>query len=351
MTAYRKMIAGFVVAVAACGVSAGALAADPTLDEVYQAVHQNRLGDAQSMMTQVLRDHPDSAKAHYVEAEVLARMNRSEDARAELARAEQIAPGLPFAKPEAVRDLQGLIDGRGVHRSAVGGSALVTPLEAPARSGGIPWGPIGLAVAAVALVLFLLSRARRPAVMGMPGGGTALGPTGTPYGGAPYPYGPAPVGGGPGIGSSIVGGLASGAALERAWWPAKRWRTTCWATTSASAALPMRRRQMTDASPTTMAAAISASAATIPGTTADPAPTSPATAGAIGVDPDGQAFVASGAPATGAGCEAGVCATVGSRPASHSRSRSTCAASSRKPSLVRRQSTSSTLAAHSRSTR
>ncbi len=213
MTAYRKMIAGFVVAVAACGVSAGALAADPTLDEVYQAVHQNRLGDAQSMMTQVLRDHPDSAKAHYVEAEVLARMNRSEDARAELARAEQIAPGLPFAKPEAVRDLQGLIDGRGVHRSAVGGSALVTPLEAPARSGGIPWGPIGLAVAAVALVLFLLSRARRPAVLGMPGGGTALGPTGTPYGGAPYPYGPAPVGGAPGIGSSIVGGLASGAAL------------------------------------------------------------------------------------------------------------------------------------------
>jgi len=192
MTAYRKMLAGLLVATAACSVSGVALAADPTLDEVYQAVHQNRLNDAQSMMTQVLRDHPNSAKAHYYEAEVLARMSRTEDARAELARAEQIAPGLPFAKPEAVRDLEVLIDGRAAHRSTSGEAPLVAP---------------------AALVMFLLARSRRPAVIGMPGGGSAIGPAGTPYGGSPYPYGPAPVGGAPGIGSSIVGGLATGAAV------------------------------------------------------------------------------------------------------------------------------------------
>ncbi len=209
MTAYRKMLAGLLVATAACSVSGVALAADPTLDEVYQAVHQNRLNDAQSMMTQVLRDHPNSAKAHYYEAEVLARMSRTEDARAELARAEQIAPGLPFAKPEAVRDLEVLIDGRAAHRSTSGEA----PLVAPAAPGGISWGLIGIVVAGVALVMFLLARSRRPAVIGMPGGGSAIGPAGTPYGGSPYPYGPAPVGGAPGIGSSIVGGLATGAAV------------------------------------------------------------------------------------------------------------------------------------------
>jgi hypothetical protein len=62
------------------------------------------------MMRVVLRDHPESAKAHYMEAEVLVRLKRPDEARIELHTAERLAPGLPFATPEAVRDLRKLIE-------------------------------------------------------------------------------------------------------------------------------------------------------------------------------------------------------------------------------------------------
>jgi hypothetical protein len=43
---------------------------DPSLSQVYEAVRTGHLEQAQKMTNQVLRDHPKSAKAHYVAAEV-----------------------------------------------------------------------------------------------------------------------------------------------------------------------------------------------------------------------------------------------------------------------------------------
>jgi hypothetical protein len=43
---------------------------DPSLSQVYQAVQIGHLEQAQKMIDQVLHDHPKSAKAHYVAAEV-----------------------------------------------------------------------------------------------------------------------------------------------------------------------------------------------------------------------------------------------------------------------------------------
>ena len=45
----------------------------PTLDQVYKAAQANRLADAQQMMDKVLKEHPNSAKAHFVKAEILAK--------------------------------------------------------------------------------------------------------------------------------------------------------------------------------------------------------------------------------------------------------------------------------------
>ena len=42
------------------------------------------LDQAQQMMTQVLADHPNSAKAHYVQAELYAREGKAALARSEL---------------------------------------------------------------------------------------------------------------------------------------------------------------------------------------------------------------------------------------------------------------------------
>jgi len=208
-----KMIAGAILAVAALGLTAAARADDPSLHEVYQAVHDGHLGDAQAMMEKVLKDHPDSAKAHYVEAEVLARMDRSDEARSELERAESLAPGLSFAKPEAVRELRTLISDHGRIRLS-GAERLRSAGSEPRTSASeFPWG-IVLIVAGAGIALLLFLRARRAAVVpmgGTPGTGPLAGPGqyGTPYG---TPYGGAPMGGS-GLGSSIVGGLATGAAV------------------------------------------------------------------------------------------------------------------------------------------
>ena len=201
-----KLLASVVFATALFGLAPMARADDPSLHEVYQAIHSGHLGEAQSMMTKVLHDHPDSAKAHYMEAEVLVRMDRADEAQIELDHADRLAPGLPFATEEAKSSLRGLIAER-AHSRAAGVDRAAFGAEHPA-GGGVPWGPI-LIIGGIGLMLVLFLRARRQTMLPAPGMGPAMGPVGSPYGGAPY--GGAPMGGG--IGSGIVGGLATGVAV------------------------------------------------------------------------------------------------------------------------------------------
>ena len=186
-------------------VGAPALAADATLNQVYDAVRAGHLNQAQGMMAEVLRDHPNSAKAHYVEAEILAKEGHSGEAQSELNRAEQLAPGLPFASPTSVRELRGVIAGAGAREAPI--VTRVEPAIAPAmRQSSFPWGLL-LIVLAGGLIIYAIFRARRNAATA-PYTGTA---GGAPYGsgmGAP-PMTPA----GGGLGSGIVGGLVTGAAV------------------------------------------------------------------------------------------------------------------------------------------
>ncbi|RZT11193.1 Tetratricopeptide repeat-containing protein [Duganella sp. CF402] len=84
-------------------------AAEPTIHEVYVAAEAGRYDEAQSMMDQVLLAHPNSATAHFVEAELLAKQGKFAAARLSLATAEQLSPGLPKVKPDAVRKLKSLL--------------------------------------------------------------------------------------------------------------------------------------------------------------------------------------------------------------------------------------------------
>ena len=63
-----KRIVAPLVLVAAFSCAGPVLAADPTVDQIYEQAREGHLDQAQQMMNQVLRDHPGSAKAHYVEA-------------------------------------------------------------------------------------------------------------------------------------------------------------------------------------------------------------------------------------------------------------------------------------------
>ena len=203
----RKLLVAATLAVAASfavAVTPTAFAdGDPTMDQIYTAAAGGHLDQAQQMITQVLADHPNSAKAHYVQAELYAREGKTSLARSELATAEQLKPGLPFASPRAVQELKAQL---GMRAGAFGSPTVIRSVPAAPH---FPWGSV-LILAAVVGILWMVLRRRRaytqyPAVG--PGAGGAPGTYG-PGGG----YGPAPMGGG-GIGSGIAGGLASGLAV------------------------------------------------------------------------------------------------------------------------------------------
>jgi len=179
-----------------------AVAAEPTLHEVYQAAEAGRTSEALGMMDQVLRAHPNSGKAHFVEAELLAKEGKLAEAKAELANADRLAPGLTFATPQSVQALKARLNGSPA-TTHVANAAL-----APPASQGLPWGLIMLVVAAIGAFFLFRRSNQRPAGGGVPmAGGPGYGPAGVGQpGGGMMP-------GGGGMGSGIMGGLASGVAL------------------------------------------------------------------------------------------------------------------------------------------
>jgi hypothetical protein len=185
-----------------------AAAADPTVNQVYEAARSNHLDQAEQMINQVLRDHPESSKAHYVAAEVYARAGNYARARSELASAERIAPGLPGENPSSVAELRSELSGARVPQAF--SPAAVRPRE----SSGLPWGFIILVLAGIGVV-WLIARRRAqmyqggypgnvPPVPGQPGYGSGMGP-------GPYPGYPG--GGGSGLMGSLGTGLAIGAGV------------------------------------------------------------------------------------------------------------------------------------------
>ncbi|KAB2964213.1 MAG: tetratricopeptide repeat protein [Zoogloea sp.] len=191
-------------------------AAEPSLHQVYQAAEAGRFAEAQAMMKQVLAAHPGSGKAHYVEAELLARQGQADRAAAELQAAERLAPGLPFARPEAVQALRGLVGGH--PKSSVPG--VVQP--AIQTSPGQPWGVVAAGLGLIAFIILAARFMSRRNLQTVPQGGVPAGASGWPaaapvpastsYGGGAWPAAePAPAQ--PGLGSRVLGGLATGAAV------------------------------------------------------------------------------------------------------------------------------------------
>jgi hypothetical protein len=196
----RNLLAGS-LAVAALSFALGGpvlAATDPTVHQIYEAASSGHLDQAQQMMDEVLRDHPTSAKAHYVQSELYAREGKLSLARAELARAEQLEPGLPKENPRSVAELKSEL---GLTRGAD------RPIGASRESAAhFPWGTV-LVLALVVGVIWMLFRRRTASAQYPPSG---VPPT-SPGAYGPGGYGPgAPAGGG--IGSAVAGGLAGGLA-------------------------------------------------------------------------------------------------------------------------------------------
>ena len=224
-TGLRRIGAMCVVAamLALSGVGPAMAQGDPTLSQVYAAAQAGNLAEAQNMMQKVLADHPGSGKAHYVQAELFARQGDFGHAREALARAENLAPGLPFAKPQAVQALRAELANRPLAVGPGGNVVRVAPAyqSAPEANWKLP---LLLAVGAI-FIGYLVFRRRAPVAPmgyapapGYGGPGSLSGPQ--TYGnGAAYPgYGPAPQPGygppaGGGLGGQIMGGVATGLAV------------------------------------------------------------------------------------------------------------------------------------------
>lgn len=193
---------------------------EPTLNQVYEAAQSGRIEQAQQMMKQVLNAHPNSAKAHFVQAELFARQGQLSQSREALSTAERLAPGLPFAKPEAVQKLRSQLTA-----SVASPSQTYRAVPAPAAPAPFPWGIVLLvAGAAVALWVFLRRKIPNPVVspqaypvpnalngpqtMGM--NGAAMAPQGMGPGPGYAPQAPGAMGG---MGGNLMGGLATGLAV------------------------------------------------------------------------------------------------------------------------------------------
>jgi len=187
-------------------VSAGpAMAADPTVNEVYAAARAGQVDKAIGMMNVVLKDHPNSARAHFVQAELLARQTRYAEARSELASAEKLDPSFKGIQPQAVSALKAQLNG--------GAPARQVAPAAPAR--GFPWG-MALMIGAAVFALLALFRSRRRQDAFQPPMGGGYNPNYGPNGYGPQGGGFPPQGGYAqqqgGFGSGLMGNLAAGAA-------------------------------------------------------------------------------------------------------------------------------------------
>lgn len=179
----------------------------PTIDQVYQSAKAGRLDEAQRMMGIVIKEHPNSAKAHFVEAELLAKQGLMTRAEAELSVAQNLKPDLSFASPQAVQDLKSRI-------------ALPHQVSQPysanyqsASGNNIPWGLILLGLGAIAIITLFMRNKINPGVAAYTGNYQPGMQNNSAVPMQPYAGGMGPMAAGGGIGSSMMGGLATGAAM------------------------------------------------------------------------------------------------------------------------------------------
>ncbi|MGC1459982.1 MAG: tetratricopeptide repeat protein [Steroidobacteraceae bacterium] len=181
--------------------AAAAAATDATPDQIYQAAQSGHLVEAQQMVDQVLRDHPQNAKAHFFAAELDARMGDFNAAREQLASARQLDPSQSFTNRQSLNALQRQLTGM----------RTVVPLFAPAvQRSAVPWGLI-MVLAIGAFVVFNIFRRRaQPYAQGY---GPGLLPPGNPGMQSGYGYGPGYAPGGTGLMGNLASGLAIGAGV------------------------------------------------------------------------------------------------------------------------------------------
>lgn len=181
---------------------ATAWAALPTPHDIQTAVQAGNFTLANQEMAQVLAADPNSGKAHYIDARLLAKEGQWSRAQAELARAQQLDPAMGFVHPQTLATFTQQLQSH-------------TTAPQSASHGLILWVILGALAFIFILAAIYRAQTRRPMVFAP---GTA--PYGQPQapgylpganpGGYPMAQQPG-MGGGPGLMGALGTGLAAGA--------------------------------------------------------------------------------------------------------------------------------------------
>jgi len=219
-TSMKKTLLAF----ALFSVALAATAADSPKD-VQALIARGDYTGAEAMLRQAVSEHPQSAKAHYVLAEVLAHEGNIGDAKAEAGKAASLDPSIRFTDPTRFQQFQSKLNQalapasatRAASRQAT--EAAPAPVEAAPRAGSFPLTGLLVIGGVIALIAFLWSRRRRAVAPPYPSApyGAPQQPPPPPYGGYGNNYAPPPTssGVGPAVAAG-VGGLAAGALLDEA---------------------------------------------------------------------------------------------------------------------------------------
>lgn len=195
----------------------GAAQALPRVDEVQAAVQRGDYPRAEQMMREVVAAKPDSPRAHYVLAEILAHQRHFGEAAEHVRRARALDPALKFADPAKFnafeqllqREQAGQTSSRATSPAVVAAPARAAPAERSSGDGV----PIWLIVVGGGLFIWLaaawMRRRSAPAAAAMSGGYAV-----------PPGYGPGmPTSSGGsglmGVGLAAAGGVAAGMLAER----------------------------------------------------------------------------------------------------------------------------------------
>ena len=221
---------------------AGACLALPASHDIEQAVAKGQLPQAERMLREVIAEKPQSARAHYELAQVLAREGQHSDALQALRTARELDPSLQFAQsPEKFKAVAQAIEQQATASSTqhAPGVSPATPVAAAAPTQPAWLWPALLTGGFALLALWLWRRVQarpawQPQAVGMDslateaprgfgaqfdprGAATADGRFATPTAPSSAPY-PSPSAGS-GVAGAVVGGLAgvaAGYALSKA---------------------------------------------------------------------------------------------------------------------------------------
>ncbi|MHC1481357.1 DUF2076 family protein [Frateuria aurantia] len=213
----KKILCALALCASLSGVALAQADVSPKM--VQAAIQTGDYHKAEQELTQVIAQHPDSAKAHYVLAQVLAKEGNLEGARQQLNQASQIDPAIHFTSPERFNSFRAEINQAmgelGGHRSTgstatgagYGQSSTVAPRQAEHGHGsGLIIGLIIL-LAVIALIWRAMARSNQARAAIPPQG---YNNANYGYGQPPQPpYGPQ---GGAGGARSVMGQVASTAA-------------------------------------------------------------------------------------------------------------------------------------------